>query len=477
MSTHKKELVRGTLWSVGGQTIALGISLLANIWLARLLNPKDFGQIGIILFFIIISRVISESGLAGALIRKKNASKLDYSTVFIVNVFISLFCFILLVLFSGNISNYYNDPLLKNLLIGSSFVLLINAFQVIQNAKLISEMRFKQKSFYWFLAILISSITGVLLAYNGFGVWSIVIMQLLNSAIYTILLWIFEGFYFYIKFSKKSFLELYSFGLNTTLASLLNVGFDNIYQLVLGKYFSITQVGFYYQAKRLNDVPGGVINLLSQGVVFSSLSKLHDNKEKFIRYFSKISLFFTVLLGLISLLVYVFSEQIILFLFGEKWMSSVFFLKLLTVASFFYFQDLINRVIFKVFDKTKQILYLEILKKAIQLVSIVIGVIYLDLQILLFGFVISSFLSFLMIYYFSRKVINHINNKELFKTFAVVLLVVFLILVFKYIENVFNLTGYNTVIILPLLIFAYFFLLKYFRIYNMLNNLKLILKF
>ena len=326
MSSFKKSIISGTIWSIAGQVATLLIILISNVILARMLSPKEFGQIGIIMFFIMLANVFTEGGLSGALIRKKNATKIDYSTVFIFNLIVSIFCFLLLLLFSDFIANYYNDHLLKKLIIVSGFVLIINAFQITQNAKLMSDMKFKQKTLYRFFAVLIATIIGLIFAYLGYGVWALVVIQLLISFNMTLILWFFEGLHLSVKFNRKSFNELYGFGINTTIASLLNTTFDNIYQLILAKHFSLNQTGFYYQAKKLQEVPTGVINMVAQSVVFSSLSKLQDDKTLFINAYNKIFLYFLIVLGLITILTYVYAEQIILLLYGKKRIDSVIYM-------------------------------------------------------------------------------------------------------------------------------------------------------
>ena len=326
MSSFKKSIISGTIWSIAGQVATLLIILISNVILARMLSPKEFGQIGIIMFFIMLANVFTEGGLSGALIRKKNATKIDYSTVFIFNLIVSIFCFLLLLLFSDFIANYYNDHLLKKLIIVSGFVLIINAFQITQNAKLMSDMKFKQQTLYRFFAVLIATIIGLIFAYLGYGVWALVVIQLLISFNMTLILWFFEGLHLSVKFNRKSFNELYGFGINTTIASLLNTTFDNIYQLILAKHFSLNQTGFYYQAKKLQEVPTGVINMVAQSVVFSSLSKLQDDKTLFINAYNKIFLYFLIVLGLITILTYVYAEQIILLLYGKKRIDSVIYM-------------------------------------------------------------------------------------------------------------------------------------------------------
>lgn len=472
MSNLKKAILKGTFWSVFGQFATLTITLITNIWLARILSPKEFGQLGIIMFFIAIANVLTESGLGGALVRKKEATKNDYSTVFVVNLLFSFACYIILVLSSGFISSFYDDPLIRNLLIVAGAVLIINAFRLTQNAKLISEMRFKERSIYSFISSLLSSAIGIYLAYMGFGVWSLVIMQILSASISTVLLWTLEGFYLRLYFSKESFRELYSFGINTTLASLLNTGFENIYQLVLAKYFSIAETGLYYQAKRLQDVPGGVINSLSQNVFFSSLAKLQDDRKAFARVYNKITLYFLVLLGFISSFIYLYSEPIILILLGEKWMGAVFYMQLLTIASFFYVQEQINRVIFKVFNKTRTILHLEYLKKFIQAISILIGVITLDLKILIIGFVITNAIGYLINFYFSRKIIGGASKYELIVLFKVMIASTLSVLATMLVMTIFKLSGFSMLYSIFVFIIFYLGLSQIMKIINLPEEFK-----
>ena len=475
MSSFKKSIINGAIWSVTGQVATLLIILISNIILARILSPKEFGQIGIIMFFIMLANSFTEGGLSGALIRKKNATKVDYSTVFVFNLIISLVSFFLLVFFSGNIASFYNDYSLKKILIVSGFVLIINAFQISQNAKLISDMKFKQKTLYRFIAVLIAIIIGMASAYLGYGIWSLVLIQLLISLNMTLILWIFEGLNLSMKFNIDSFKELYGFGVNTTLASLLNSAFDNIYQLILAKYFSLNQTGFYYQAKKLQEVPSGVINMIAQSVVFSSLSKLQDDKTLFTNAYNKIFIYFLIIFGLIAILTYVYAEQIILLLYGAKWIDSVIYMQFLSIASFFFMQEQINRVVFKVFNQTRKILYLEIIKKIIQFLSILVGLYYLDIKILIGGFIVTNFIGYLLISSYTNKILNTELKKELLKLFKITFISFLCIIVAISLSALFKLKGNINFVTLPIIIFIYVLGIHFFKVLDFkfeIKNLK-----
>lgn len=476
MSSLKRDIIKGTIWSILGQLGSLIVVLGTNIWLARMMSPTEFGQLGIVMFFIILSSVLTEGGLAGALVRKSDVTEEDYSTVFIFNFIVSATCYLVLVGFSGLIANFYNNHLLRDLLIVSGTVLIINAFQIVQNVKMVRKMEFKEKSLYRLISVVLASTIGIILAYKGLGVWALVTIQILISLFSTILLSWHGGVYIKWKFSKASFKQLYSFGVNTSLASLINTSFDNIYQLILGRYFSIVQVGLYYQAKKILDVPGSFINMLTQSVVFSSLSKLQDDRALFTKTFNRIVLISVVLLGLTSSLIFLYSEDIIKMLFGMHWLKAAFYMKFLSIASFFYYQEMFNLVIFKVFNVTRQILYLEIIKKTIQCISIFIGIYYTNLEILIYGFVITSFIQYGINFYFARKVLNTGFNEILHKLAKVILIIIICSLIFATLIKFLSLEFIARMLLVPFFIIFYLFLVKILGVLNIINEIRHIRK-
>lgn len=477
MSSLKRKFITGFIWSLGGQAGYLIVTLISNIILARLLTPYEFGQIGIVMFFIIIAKVLTESGLSGALIRKTDATEEDFSTVFIFNLAISFFLFILLISFSGTIADFYDNPPLQNILIALASILLINAFQFTQNAKVIRDLKFKKRSIYMFISVVLSSAFGIILALLKYGVWALVIMQIANAFILTLIYWIFEGPIKKFVFKKSSFKTLYKFGVNTTLASLISTGFENIYNLVLGKFFSIQYTGLYYQAKKLQEVPLSVIKSTLLGVVFSTLSKLQHDQKAFTKFYNRIMVVFTTLVGLICLLIYFYAEQVILLMYGEQWLGAVFFMQILIIASFFLMQEMLNRVLFKVFDKTEKILYLEIIKNVIQLTTVVIGIIKLDLAVLMYGFLATSVISYFINYYYSRKIYQKFSWEEIIKVFKVLLIAVGLVGAINILNNqILNLQGFELFYFLPFLIGLYLAMIYLFNVVDIVTESKIIFK-
>ncbi len=415
------------------------------------------------MFFISIANMFVEGGLSGALIRKKDVTPDDYSTVFIFNLALSLILFTAISLLAGHISRFYHDDSLQLLLIAASLILLIHSFSIIQNARIIKDLKFKQKSLYRIISVFFGAIVGILLAYFDFGVWSLVCMQITIALINGILLWIREGSFFSLNFNKHSFKDLYQFGINTTIYSISRTFFENIYQMILGKYFSLTQAGLYYQSNKLLSIPGNIIDIISQNVIFAHISKLQDNKAEFIVLHNKIALFLFVLMGFISGIIYIYAEQFVLLILGIKWIESIFYMKILTIIFFIYYQEQINLIIYKTFNKTNIMLFTEVVKRILQIFSIIFSIIYLNILFLFISNIIINIISYSFNFYFSRKVLNDASLytfKKMLTTIAVILISVCPVL---YINQFINYSIYFQFITLPL------FTLIYFRLLNILD--------
>jgi len=183
VNNFKSKIKHATLWSLISQILYILVILSTNIILTKYISPEEFGQISIIMFFVIISSVLVEGGFGGALVRKKAIGQYDYSTVLVFSFLFSIILYLLLFFFSSIIANYYDNPELSKFIKISSIILTINSLQTISNAKLIREMKFKEIGVSRLLSIFIASIACVLLAYNGYGVWSFIVMQIIYSVL------------------------------------------------------------------------------------------------------------------------------------------------------------------------------------------------------------------------------------------------------------------------------------------------------
>lgn len=451
---ESKKLITDSAWSVGSHVFSLIIVLLANFLLARMMSPSEFGQLGIVMFFVSIFNVFTDGGLSGALIRKVKKRSLDYSTVFTFNLIVSILFFILVFICSGFIAKFYESEILNPALKVTSSILLISSLQTIPNVKLLENLNFKRRSILTMISTIFGGIVGLLLAYFfNFGLWALISMPIATVTLQTLLFNLSEGFYFDLQFDKNSFKELFGFGINTTIVTVLNLGFDNVYNLIIGKVFSLGQVGYFYQAKKLQDVPNNIVNNLSQGVFYSSLSKIQGDQERIKQSYSLISKSFLWLMGLVVLIVLLFGDSIIRILLGEKWLGAVFYIKILIVGSLFYTQELINKIIFKVYNKTKKLLQLELFKKTVQTVTLISGIYLKSLDILLYGYVVTNAFSYFINYFFTLKVLQS-GNSEIRSMFKLILILLGLLMSAYFVYNNYNLFIFNVYSLIT--IFLYF---------------------
>jgi teichuronic acid exporter len=384
--TLKERIYSGTIWVTAGRVGYYAVAFATNIVLARLLTPEDFGKVAIALFFVSLAGVIAESGFGGALIRNNSATDLDFSTAFMVNFGVSVFFAVMGVLASGFISRLYGEPDLQWILIVLSVFQLINAFHLIQVNSLTRNMRFREKVIYDLLSVSLSSMISVSMAVGGAGIWALVLLQPMTIAMTTGLLWIFERRIPLFRFSLESFRSHYKFGLNTTLTTLLSSMSASANQVVMGKYFSISLAGLYYQASKLQEAPVGIVNSVYQNVIYSGLSKIQDDKSVFSRSYNELVRLFTCFIGCICMVFVVFPVEIMVFLFGTAWADAGYFLRVLALANFFLMQEIFVRNVFKIYDQTAVIRNMEFLKTTVNTLGLVMGVILQRFEVVVLGY-------------------------------------------------------------------------------------------
>lgn len=462
----KSKIISGTAWTTIGKISYMLIAFCANIVLARLLGPSAFGELSILMFFVISSKILTESGLVGAIIRIKDPKESDYSTVFIFNIVISIVIYLIIFSVSPYIQSYYGIGNLDLYLKLISVVVIIDGFKIIQDARLQKEMNFKNKYKYEVISISIASFVSIVMAYNDYGVYSLILLQVLNSFLITLFFWSFEGGLKQYSFDKDAFKRMFKFGRNTTLASLINSSFDNLYQLLFAKYFSILTTGFYYQAKKIQELPTNFVQSIALGVGYSSLVRIQDENIQFNRLFKSFIDILTSIMGYILLISTLFADLIIEIIYGADWLESVPFLRILMLSAFFSVQEIFNRIVFKVFDKTQMILKLEILKKIVLSLTIFIGVYYHDVFIILWGLVLTNILSFILNYYYSS---NLYNKFELmfFKNPIITIIIVGVIYLINDSISVYITRFYHEFIAFLVYTLVYFIILNQFSILNL----------
>lgn len=410
--TLKSKTVTGLLWSFIDRFSQQGITFIVGIILARLLTPKEFGLIGMITIFIAISESFIDSGFSQALIRKKDCTEKDYSTVFYFNLAVGLLFFFILFFSAPAIATFFEEPKLTMLVRVLGSVLIIDSFTIIQRTTLTKRINFKLQTKVSIIASLLSGAVGITMAYMGYGVWSLVAKTLAQRFFNSLLLWYWNYWKPQLVFCIKSFKELFSFGSRLLLSGLINTIYQNIYYLVIGKYFSAQELGFYTRAEQFKNLPSSNINGIISRVSYPVLSQMQDNPAKLKAGYKKIiksTMFITFILmmGMAAM-----AEPMIITLIGEKWRTSVEYLQLLCFVGIFYPLSALNLNMLNVKGRSDLFLRLEIIKKIIALPTIIIGI-YFGINIMILGMIFISLLAYYLNSYWSGKLINYPMREQI----------------------------------------------------------------
>lgn len=368
--------------------------------------PADFGLIGMLSIFISLSQILIDSGLTSALIRKESADYIDYSTVFYMNVVISAILYLVLFFTSPLIAGFFGQPMLEDIIKVLCTVLIINAFSSVQNTVFEKQLRFKQLLTINIPSIFVGGLVGVFMAFRGFGVWSLVFMQIATSITNTVCLWIMSDWKPAFLFSFKRLKEHYKFGLNLTVSGLLDSFFSNIFSLAIGKFFSPAQLGFYSRAVMLKQLPvtniAGALNKVSYPI-FATIQ--HDS-EKLRSAYKRIMMQVVFWVAPLLIIMAVVAEPLFRCLFTEKWLPAVPYFQLLCVEGIMYPLNAYNLNVLKVKGRSDLFLKLEIFKKILAVVCLFFVLRY-GIYGLLYFQIAAAIVSYFINSYFTGRFINY----------------------------------------------------------------------
>lgn len=394
-SQLQRKTISGIIWSSLQRFGTLGINLISNIVLARLLAPEDYGCIGMLMIFIALSNTFVDGGFVSGLIQKKNPTQEDYSTIFYWNIFISVFFYVVLYISAPIIASFYEMSILTDVLRVLGLILFINALSIVQIAILRRQLQFKKISIIQAVSVLISVITTIVLAYKGWGVWALVTQQLLCTCLITIGLWLVCKWYPVCSFSFQSFKELFSYSAFLLFSDLLNNLCDNIQGLIIGKKYTPSDMGFYTQAKKFEAVPTQSISYVVSLVAFPVFAKLQDDKEKLNVAVRKCIRFMNFLNFPLMILLILIAEPLFIILFSDKWCESIPYFRILCLAGIVNCLQSVNYQVVCAVGRSKEIFKWNVVKRVIDLGLIVIGM-YWGIEGMLCGMVTGFYITFII---------------------------------------------------------------------------------
>ncbi|MBU3127162.1 lipopolysaccharide biosynthesis protein [Clostridium tagluense] len=410
----KKKTIAGLFWSFSDLIANQGIQFIIQVILARLLVPEDFGIIGMITVFIAISQSFIDSGFTNALIREKEPSQADYSTVFYFNLFMAVLMYIVLFFSAGAISRFFKEPQLVAILRVIAIVLIINSFGLIQRTMLTKSINFKTQTKISVISSIVSGIIAVIFAYMGFGVWSLVVKTLVMQFIQSLLFCIYNKWIPSLVFRIDSFKRLFGFGWKLLVSGLINTLYNNLYFLIIGKVFSTVELGYYTNAQKLRDTASQSITTSVQKVSYPVLSSIKEDEETLRAAYKKIiktSVFITfpLMIGLA-----VVASPLIRLIFGQKWINSIPSFQMLCFAGMLFPLHAINLDILQVKGRSDLFLRLEIIKKFVGL-SLIAIVLFFKLGILglLWAAVLSSYIGYFINSYYSAEMLSYSTVQQI----------------------------------------------------------------
>jgi teichuronic acid exporter len=412
VSEIKDKAVSGVFWSAAENFANMGLQFIIGIILARLIAPKEFGLVGMLTIFIAISQTFIDSGFVSALVRKKNVSKEDYSTAFIYNVTTGLILYSILYFSAGAIAKFFDEPQLVNIVRVLGVGIIIGSLTIVQSAVLLRRVDFKLLAKIKIISTVISGTIAIALAFKGFGVWSIVARQILDKFLNSLLLWVWNNFIPVLKFSVASFKDLFGYGSKLLLSGLINTAFENIYLVVIGKYFSATDLGYYTRANTFKDMPSHSITNIISRVTFPLLAQIQEDKNALkagYKRMIKTTMFltFSLLIGMASV-----ASPLVLTLLGEIWRPSIVFLQLLCFVGMFFPLHALNLNLLNVLGRSDLFLRLEIIKKIFVIPVVIIGIIW-GIKFMIIGMIVNSFIAYYLNSFYSGRMINYSTREQL----------------------------------------------------------------
>lgn len=451
----KGKTVKGVGWSAidtfGGQ----GIGFIVNLILARLLGPEAYGIIGICGIFITIFSTLIDNGFSTSLIRKKDVGNEEYNTMFLTNMAVSLFFYLVLFLCAPSISSFFNNETLVPILRVMGVLLLLQALSIVQNTIITKRIDFKTRAISSLIASIIGGSAAICGAYAGLGVWALVIYQLSKQFVFNICLWILNKWWPSLHFSKDSFKYMWGFGWKMTLSSLLDTTWSQLYQATVGKFYSPATLGQYSRAQDFANIFSASIPGIITKVSFPVIADVQDDLPRMMSVYRKIIKTTMFVTAICMLSMAAISEPLIYVLIGEQWHEASTYLPLICISFSFGPLSAINLNMLKVQGRSDIFLYLEIIKKVIAVAPILLGV-FINIYWMLIGSIVIGIISYFMNSYYTGRKLKYtawMQIKDVAPSYGIGFIIAISVFFIKYIP-----IPYIWILILQLVIGSFVFI-------------------
>ena len=371
----KRKTFVGIIWKFAERFLAQGISLLVSIVLARLLSPQDYAPISVVAIFFAFANIMISGGLNTSLMQKKDADILDYSSVLSFSFIVSVILYFLLYILAPSIADLYKQPILIKVFRIMGLILIVNAVKSVICAYISSNLLFRKFFFSTLGGTLFSAVLGIVLAVKGFGVWALVVQQMSNSIVDTVILYLSTRIKFITVFSPERLKTLFKFGSKMLLASFVSTLYDEVSPLVIGLKYSPSDLALYEKGRSFPSLINSAFNDSVSAVIFPAMAKVQDDSERvlsFTRRFMKLSSFlvFPFMIGFFCV-----SDQFVIHILTEKWIGAVPYIKIFCICFMFNIIQNGNLQAIKAIGKSDIVLKLEVIKKSLYFIILIVAII------------------------------------------------------------------------------------------------------
>lgn len=408
----KNKTVKGVAWSGIDNVVQMGVSFVVSIILARLLTPDDYGLLGIILIFSSICTALMNAGFTTALIRKPDATDDDYCTSFIINIVLSIVFYSIIYICSPLIADFFRRDELVNLTRVTSLGIIIGALSMIQQTRLTKRIDFKSQTKVTLVSSVVSGVIGIAMALTCYGVWSLVIQTLSLQTLRIILLCFYDRWVPKFRFSSNSFRELFGFGWKMMLSAFIDSVWQQLYQVVVGRYYNAATLGQYTRSKQFSTLFSSNLSAVVQRVTYPVLSNIQEERERMTlayRRIIKVTMFVTSIsmfaLGAIS-------EPLLYCLIGPQWHEASVYLPLICIAGSTYPLQALNLNMLQVQGRSDLFLGLEVIKKIIAIFPLAVGAFVGIIPMLLVN-LLTAVTSFFLNSHYSGKLLGYSSMMQL----------------------------------------------------------------
>ncbi len=405
-SNIKQATISGLIWNAVDRFGQQALFIVTGVILGRILMPENFGLIGLLAIFSTIGTSLVDSGFGTALVREKHVDEIDYSSMFVFNLAISIALYVVLFLCSPLIADFFNQPQLSLYARVVFLAIPINAFGIVQYIKILRSHAFKTNAKISVLSLFLSSCGAIAFALFDYGVWALVFQIVLYPVFRTFLLWYWGTWKVSFQFVGASLKKYMGFSVSFVISNLLNKLFPQMYFAALGRVYSMNQVGYYVQANKYSDIASQLVSSIVQGASLSTLGAIQDEKERYLNACRKVIRLLSFLLFPMAVGAICVARPAIILVLTEKWSPSVELFQLLCVAGVFLTLSDANINFLNIRGKAKLSLKVEVFKIGLAIVGLVFTINY-GLVIIIIGQIVVRFICYIVVAFINQRIIQY----------------------------------------------------------------------